>query len=211
MRTPHYTSFDKACQEAFSLACETLLQKDIQACCDHAGARLLSTAVRNPRVEVLFLNGTIAITLPDFIFSTNGAGDIGIREKILILHYLCAADGFPLQDSQVNFKQLRTAAPYFPLFEKRCIQPFVRLYQKDKETLAERLRLLGGASAPFGDFAVRLNVLPRIPVVFLVWRGDDEFPAQGNILFDASIEHYLSGEDIVVMCQQIITKTAQQS
>lgn len=210
MQTPQSNSFDKACREAFALACETFLQKDIQACCDNAGAHLLRNTEKQSSIRMSCFNRTVTINIPGFFFSTAGTGDIGMREKILILHYLCTADGFPLQERQVNFKQLRSAAPYFPLFEKRCIQPLVSLYLQDTGMLTERLQMLGGTSESFGDFSVRLNAFPRVPVVFLAWHGDDEFPARGDILFDAGIEHYLSGEDIVVMCQQIVTKTARR-
>ncbi len=210
MQTAQSESFEKAYREAFALAADALLKKDIRACCAHADARLLGGTEQRIRVELPLCNKRIAIDLPDCIFTTAGGEDVSMWEKLLILHYLCAADGYPLSNRLVSFRQLKTAVAYFTAFEKRCIQPFVRLYARDPRVLAEQLHILGAQPALFGDFAVRLNALPRVPVVFMVWHGDDEFPAAGNILFDESIEHYLSAEDITVMCQQIIMKTARR-
>ena len=38
-----------------------------------------------------------------------------------------------------------------------------------------------------------------IPVRFLFWEGDEEFPAQGNILFDASATDFIHGESVVTI------------
>ncbi|GAI34732.1 unnamed protein product, partial [marine sediment metagenome] len=40
----------------------------------------------------------------------------------------------------------------------------------------------------------------------VLWRGDEEFPPSGSIMFDATISDYLSAEDITVLCQTIAWK-----
>ena len=44
---------------------------------------------------------------------------------------------------------------------------------------------------------------PRVPITLVLWRGDDEFPPDGNILFDRSISDYLTTEDVNVLCETI--------
>ena len=36
---------------------------------------------------------------------------------------------------------------------------------------------------------------------FLFWDGDDEFPAQANILFDANVTEFLHEESVVMIGQ----------
>ena len=50
---------------------------------------------------------------------------------------------------------------------------------------------LGGRSEPYGDAAVELPALPRIPVTIILWRADDEFPARADLLFDATAPRHL--------------------
>ena len=54
-----------------------------------------------------------------------------------------------------------------------------------------------------GDVAVEIEVFSRVPITLVLWRGDDEFGPEGNILFDSSIQDYLSTEDITVACESI--------
>ena len=50
---------------------------------------------------------------------------------------------------------------------------------------------LGGRPAPYGDAAVELPALPRVPVTLLLWTADDEFPARADLLFDVTAPRHL--------------------
>jgi len=50
-----------------------------------------------------------------------------------------------------------------------------------------------------GDKGAKILALPRVPVVLALWRGDDEFPPEGNVYFDGSVSSYLSTEDIAYL------------
>ena len=54
--------------------------------------------------------------------------------------------------------------------------------------------------------AVTINAFKRVPITFVLWRGDEEFPPDGSILFDATVSDYLSIEDINVLCERITWK-----
>ena len=50
---------------------------------------------------------------------------------------------------------------------------------------------LGGKEAPYGDAAVVLVPLPKVPVTVILWTEDDEFPARADLLFDATCSRHL--------------------
>jgi hypothetical protein len=43
-----------------------------------------------------------------------------------------------------------------------------------------------------------------VPLQMVLYVGDDEFPAEANILFDPSIERLLSAEDIAWMAGMLV-------
>ena len=45
-----------------------------------------------------------------------------------------------------------------------------------------------------------------VPITFVLWQGDAEFPPEGNILLDSTISHFLPAEDIIVVCETVSRK-----
>jgi hypothetical protein len=73
---------------------------------------------------------------------------------------------------------------------------------------------LGGIQAGYGDVAVTIPAFNRVPITLVFWKGDEEFPSNGHILFDSTVLDYLSAEDINVLCQSItwyLVKAGQES
>lgn len=50
---------------------------------------------------------------------------------------------------------------------------------------------LGATPAAYGNAAVVLLPLPKVPVTLLLWTEDDEFPARADLLFDATCTAHL--------------------
>ena len=50
---------------------------------------------------------------------------------------------------------------------------------------------LGGVKEDYGDVSVRFPALPRVPVVMVLWGGDEEFSPRLSVVFDASIDQHL--------------------
>ena len=69
----------------------------------------------------------------------------------------------------------------------------------------------GARRVAYGDVAVAVNAFSRVPITIVLWQGDEEFPPQGDILFDAAISDYLSTYDVTVLCESIIWKLVKLS
>ena len=66
-----------------------------------------------------------------------------------------------------------------------------------------------GIPLNMADAAYSFKITPRIPVVVLYWRGDDDFPAESKILYDRTIAEHLASDIIyalaVGICERLGT------
>ena len=163
-------------------------------------------------ITVEFLNQAYQVTLPDIDVALVGGGaEVPLSDKILILHYLTLASGVPLSHKMIAFQELPEGANYLRTFSKRSIEPLVRYFGGEPERLVELAKSLGGQRADYGDAAVTINGFKFVPVTLVLWRGDEEFPPRGNILFDSTIPEYLSTYDITVLCDAIVWRLVRFS
>ena len=204
---PHQDNREYGYTQAYQLACEQLAEiDDIQQQCLRSGARYQETGSQQT-ITLEYLNRTYQVTLPDIAVSlTDSAEEVPLRDKVLILHYLTLAKGTPIADKLITFKELPEGMNYFPSFSQRVIKPLVDCFGDEPHLLIDAAAILGGYKADYGDAAVTINAFPYVPITLVLWRGDEEFPPSGSIIFDATISDYLSAEDISVSCQTISWK-----
>lgn len=124
---------------------------------------------------------------------------------ILILHYLTAKlKGLPeLTNTWLTFKELSSVEGYQPAFRKRVIDRIIRKYGKYPEGLLSVLERFPGKRVDQGDISIVLEVFEGVPALIQLWRPDEEFGPEANILFDKSITGIFCTEDIVVFAEFI--------
>jgi len=194
----------------YELACRLAAEQlagidDIERQCRQCDAQYLGS---RKAISVEYLNRPYLVTLPDAEISTmdNKEEEVPLRDKILILHYLTTARGTPLTGKLIAYKELPEGTNYFPTFYQRSIKPLADCFGGEPHRLLAVAETLGGRKADYGDAAVTVNAFPRVPVTLVLWRGDAEFAAEGNILFDHTIPDYLPVEDIIVLSETIVRK-----
>jgi hypothetical protein len=177
---------------------------DIERQCRNAGARYLA---EKQTIVVMFMGVTYHIGFPaGEVAPAEGSQAVPVRDKILILDYFTRAKGTPPTGRNITYQELHDGLNYYPTFAKRAIQPLVAKFGETPERLFAAAATLGGRKAYFGDAAVVIDAFPRVPLTFVLWHGDDEFPAEGGILFDANVSDYLSNDDIHALCENIAWK-----
>jgi len=210
---PTQSSYDGYDLEpAYKLAREQLAEiEDTEQLCLKSGARYLVTGSQQ-EIAIEYLNRLYRITIPNIeVLLTDSQGKVPIKDKVLILHYLLSAKGTPIANKLISFKELPGGSNYFRTFSKRAIEPLVEHFGEQPHVLIDTAGKLGGHKVAFGDVAVTVNAFSRVPVTIVLWQGDEEFPAQGDILFDAAISNYLSTYDVTVLCESITWKLVKVS
>ena len=170
--------------------------------CARSGAELLEENGRK-KIKLSFLNDSLIITHPDISVSyLDKDNKVSMWLKILVLHYLIYSKGTPETGEQITFKQLEGGLGYYPAFQKRTIAPILENFP-DLGDFIKAGELIGGMRSGQGDFSVTFTVFPRMTATYIFWNGDEDFPAEGSVVFDSSFKDYLTTEDIVVMCNMI--------
>ncbi len=134
--------------------------------------------------------------------------EISIHLQIMFIHYLTHADGTPLQNRWITFKELPGGLIYAEPYQNRAINPLLKYFGHKPEQLQNIAASLGGAPSSMGDSSVIMRPFPRVPVAFALWEGDEELSPSATILYDASAEHYLPTEDYALLPGLIIWEMA---
>jgi hypothetical protein len=197
----------KGYQLAYQLACEELGNiDDIEQLCLRSGASY-KVIDSKKTIALEYLSRSHQVTLPDIEISLKDSEEeVPLVDQILILHYLLQAKGTPLSNEMIGYKHLPGGSVYFPTFSKRAIKPIVDSFGKEPARLLDVAAAIGGREAAHGDVAVTIDAFRRVPITFVLWRGDEEFAADGNILFDSTVSDYLTTDDINAVCGIIAWK-----
>ena len=118
--------------------------------------------------------------------------------EIIFLHYLTSEGTKKPEGKLISYREIPGAMFYEPKFIQRAVNPIVKCFGKTPEKLIETGKSLGGIKSNEGDVSVKINLLPYLPVTYIIWAGDDEFEPYGNILFDKTASGWLCVEDLVV-------------
>ncbi len=158
------------------------------------------------RFRVPFLNRVYHIGFPelDFEDEVESETEIPIQEQILILHYMLSPVPPLLTDNWVSYREIRGASFYYSAFVKRAIDPLKKVFGQNVDGLLRAAEILGGKTIDTGDVGYEFRLFPNIPVRLILWAGDDEFPAEANIVFDENIAEILSPEDIAWLAGMVV-------
>ena len=187
-------------RQAFDLACQQIKVLDPRERAEKSGAHLERGPKRKAgRISLSLFNARYVIDFPDLLITSTDKKVVSLVTKIVLLHYLIKADGRPLSHQLIPYKEIPGGMLYAGVFARRAVEPLIPVFGQSQERFLEAGFRMGGRKAEYGDVSFVLMALPRIPMTYIFWKGDEEFPPTIQLLFDKSVEGYLSLEDIVVV------------
>ncbi len=201
----------KIYKKVFELACNDLLtsnRKEQQF--TNAGVVYKKEQERY-NIEIPYFDETITLKLPELSFKSSKDTNITLVTKIIILHYINTANGVLPGENRISYEDIPGLRGYLPVFEKRVIKPLLTAFGFNKHAFLETGVALGGIRDDYGDVSFTLHPLPRVPITFILWEGDEQFPSSLKILFDPSITGYFPLEDITVISKLASTRIAKKA
>jgi hypothetical protein len=115
--------------------------------------------------------------------------------ELIILVYLLKAGPDSLQNELISVQELKTAHFFQGPHELR-LGPLLTRYGQDSGGFKKAAESLGGEALDLADVSYSIPALPKCPLYYLLWEGDEEFEPRISVLFDRSVENHLSADAI---------------
>ncbi len=169
----------------------------------------LALPLPDHRLQFRFLDADIRVDIPNQrLVYDDGSGWIPLEDPLLemvTLVYLNQVNAvFPLDRDIVGLQDLKESHFFVGPHELRTAGVLER-YGTDPDGFKQAVMALGGQPVDMADAAGRLLPFPRIPLYFLMWFADEEFPARLRVLFDRSIEAFLPADAIWALVNRVAT------
>jgi hypothetical protein len=121
-------------------------------------------------------------------------------DSAMLLYYLLTADGAPMADRWISFRELPDGAFYHQAFQGYSGNVIAHTFSDDMEAFDRAARELKGTALPaLAPFAFAFQPLPRVRIACVLWPGDDEFPTRASVLFDAAASHYMPTDGLALL------------
>lgn len=176
----------------FLAAWEQLSAREVSQICRAAGVEFDGAAFR-----LESLGRQLRVSLPDRSITPV----LNPWHALTALHYLALSDGTPPAGKGISFAMHGSGLARGGGFD-RDAEALIRdrLGTLSGQELRRRCRALGAEFLPgSADLCAKFSYLPKYPLYSNLWFADEEFPASGRLLLDASAEHHLTIEDAVTV------------
>ncbi|WP_312419200.1 DUF3786 domain-containing protein [Anaerospora hongkongensis] len=198
----------QAYQSAYTKACEDFQRWNPE---DMAASSGTSFACATSTFSIVYAGQGYQVSFPsgEVVYADRNDA-VPVTEKIILLHYLIRASGQTIANSWISFKEIPVVGMlYLEPFNKRVTNYLIGVFGNKPHLLLQAGELLGASACRFGNYGIKLNALPRLPIIYALWAGDEEFPPRATVLFDATAPYYLPTEDLVVAAGFCVGKLAQ--
>ncbi len=159
------------------------------------------------RLQIRFLNVDICVDIPQRRLLH--AGDDGTHLlddsllELAILVYLNRVNAIWTLDRDIVGVQDLKESHFFTGPHALRTGPVLDRFGEDPEAFQLAVLALDGRLVDMADAAGRLLPFPRIPLYFLIWFADEEYPARLRVLFDRSIEECLPADAIWALVNRV--------
>jgi hypothetical protein len=126
---------------------------------------------------------------------------------LFVVHYLLSATEIPPAGQWISEKDIPGGTTFFRGPHEIPANLIASRFDGDIQGFTRRCAQYGGTRLALADAAFSFVITPRVPVAVLLWQGDEEFPAEAKLLYDATIVRYLASDIVyalaVGVCEQL--------
>jgi hypothetical protein len=117
--------------------------------------------------------------------------------RLSVLWYLTSAKDIPATGRLIRPLDVKGGQRFFSGTHVLPLDQIAGRFGRDMASFVAQGLKFGAELVRYGDAAVRLAPLPRVPVTVILWLEDEEHPARVTLFFDSTVDFQLSLSDIV--------------
>jgi len=187
-------------EEAIYLATEKIKDVDFLIRCQDIG--LPAPDGDGIRFKAFGMN--LLFQIPSFQLSQiDSDGQLSLSDQLLVMHYLTQHKPLKETNEKISFKGYSEGQFYWQTFVTRSVKPLVEFIGNDLELLKTNLQRFDWEPEKLGDFAAKIHLIGKLDMFLVYHLGDEEFPAEANVLFDACIKQVYLAEHVAVLASSI--------
>jgi len=168
-------------------------------------------SLEDQQIRLSYWGQTVGISWPELKATTlPGGSQCSVYDEGMLLYYLRQADGTPMADHWIGYRELPGGSFYSQAFQGYSGDRLVHTYGERPEVYANAARQLGGISlTALPGMAFAFLPLPRIRLASIFYLGDEEFAARASVLFDAAASHYMTTDGLALLGAGLVGRLIQ--
>lgn len=125
---------------------------------------------------------------------------------LMVLLYLLEAEPVEPARTWISEKDLKGGTTFFRGPHALSIKDLEKTFGKNPEDFWQAGQRLGGIELLFGDRAFALPVFSKVPIGYVLWKEDEEFPPRITVMFDSTIQKHFSLDGIWCLVDEVSTR-----
>jgi len=130
---------------------------------------------------------------------------------LMVLAYLTEAKEIKPTHTWISEKDLKGGSTFFRGPHRLHVDELETLFGKNPDVFLKAGARLGGSEILYADKGFCLEVFPKVPLAYILWKGDHEFPPRISVLFDSTIESHFVLDVIWCMVAETSRRLAEFS
>lgn len=153
----------------------------------------------------------VRISFPGWIAYDQEDRQLNPAVQALLVYHFHTSDGSPAAKQFIAFSALEDGRFYTRAFQTYTGDELLRTFADDQERFEAAAVKVGGVPYPLGEAAFTFPFLPRVGLLVVYWRGDEDFPSNYQILFDAAASKHLPTDACAIAGSMLTRRLTGQS
>jgi hypothetical protein len=192
---------------------DELSNKDPGLLADFTGTNFYRKDQESAEFRFHLWGNEVALVFPGFIALDKKSGEqLPSSSQALVLYYFSTCDGTGASGQWISFSELPDGRFYNQAFQGYTGGKLAQVFQNDFDHFCLTAEKLGGKRVHLlADAAYEYNVLPMVNLLIVTWKGDEDFNATYQVLFDSAVPHHLPTDACAITASILTGRLVSES